>query len=110
MARFRSTSDRKRAMHEIKKSADAWNRSSPPHVSTLGLGNEEAAMRKESGRPTATIHPFPVRPKAKVAETAARSGSVACFDSWYHDEAIQEEAVPAPGRDPLPPVPRLRPV
>jgi hypothetical protein len=104
-------------MHETKKSADAWNRSRPGDVFTLGLGNEEATMRNDSARPTATIHPFPLKPKAvgsKSPEAASPlaatvpGGSVACFDSWYHDEAIQDAAMPR--RDPLPPGPRLRPV
>lgn len=73
-------------------------------------------MRKDSARPTATIHPFPVRPKAigaTAADTAsafvpaAPGGSVACFDSWYHDEAVQAALA---GPDPLAPGPRLRPV
>lgn len=72
-------------------------------------------MRKDSARPTATIHAFPSRPNtgAKTPETApglaaSRGGSVACFDSWYHDEAIQED-LPEPRRDP-PARPLLRPV
>jgi hypothetical protein len=104
-------------MHETKNSADAWNRSRPGDVFTLGLGNEEATMRKDSARPTATIHPFPVKPKAAGAKSPEAApplaatvpgGSVACFGSWYHDEAIQDAALPRP--DALPPGPRLRPV
>ncbi len=68
-------------------------------------------MRKDWVKGSATIHPFPVRdiPAGGNSVTrdisppqAAQSPPVACFGSWYHDEAIKEscgEGVPA---DPKP--------